>query len=1613
MQGKKHRNGSKHPMDGKPRHVARRHMIPVIRITNPLDPRQHVREELTWGRRKTIADYFPVAAPMVVSINGKIVPQEEFGQTYLEKGDNIVLCPIPAGGENGKRILMIVAMIAVMVFAQWAAPYLTGEFGVLAGVSEALVIGGITMAGSAIINATMAPSPKTPEPGETSSSYGVDGAKNTSLEGIPVPVCYGKFRSGGNIIGLYTENAGDDNQILSMLINAGEGPVVSLSDIEINDQPLTDFKDVQVQTRLGEANQPQIAWFADAIVPVNKGQKLTTDWSFHTTDGDIDKVRFDLVAPTGLCEIDSKDGKTRNWDVPLQIEHRKVGDTAWQPIVLTGEVVDWRRATNAGYRLGDGTLGGMVDNQILRVMQEVTEEGGGPGYVENANFDWNDESGRLITDPVQVEYLSGIQPGSDLSAYVPVFTNGTGAQLVMSASKRSAVRRSFTSPRLPEARYEFRYRRTTAKSDKDSILDEVYMADVNEITVENVSYPNTALVAVRIRLTDQLSGVPTVTFMNGGRIIKAYDNQLGKWVLAPSFNPAWVVWDMLTHTRYGGGVPAARLDFEAFRDWAAYCDEQGLTWNGPIDSEMNVWDAAQLVLRVGHAQMVNIGTRYSVTVERANTPVMMFSVANMIEGTYKETWLGTSDRANEIDVTYYDKDEKYTQRTIKVVDPIALAVGAPQRQAAVTLMGVVDRETAYKEGQFQLNMNRYILKTINFSAPLEAIACTVGDLVYVQHDMTDWAVAGRFEAGSTTSIMKLDREVTMAAGKTYKLLVLRDAIKRYEGTITSVAGTSLFLTGFDGAKNVKRIKIGARDLRVAGTFNAGADSYGVILDEESVAGIAAAQTYELWDTDVVEEYGVVNTPGTGANVTLQSPAPAAPAQFGNWMFGEAEKVKKTFRIRSISGTSEYRRDIVALEYREEVYNFARYGATGPIDMSATFAIGAARNLSIYEETYVANNAVQSNVVVSWQAPVTGLYAGADVYVKINDGPESITEAKSRTSLSIAASRGDMITARAVAFDVRGARSTYEAAPTASFTVTGEVPKIDVGAVTGAACIWSGRDCKVDWRYNAVTHSYEFGSEPVGADAGALDPHFKDYEVKVYAADGISLRRTEYVTDSAYTYTYDKNFADGAARRLVLKIRMRDIFNNLGAETVIEANNPAPAITAASAAVSFDSATISCTHSGDADFAGVRIYLGTTGAALDGALPPEDKLVYFGPDTSVTLPALAFNTTYYYRVVAVDGFGMTELVPTATLSFKTTNLDVAAIANGTLGDSKLLPALKTRIDLIDADKTVAGSVNARIEELKSTFGDSEGLTQAQADIVSLNDVSTTSASANAVTLAQLKAQVNDAVTGLPVATANIASLNDVSATSTSATAKALYQLTSRVNNVGSVTMEQAFSTQANAIDGLSGQYSVKIDNNGAIAGIGLSSTTSLAGETTSEFIVNADKFGVILPSFPGVKPFTIGAVNGVPRVVLSNALIGDASISSAMIGNAQINSLQLAGEAVTVPIVVTAPDRARRGPNEGIWVVVNEGYMAMPQAGLAYILVTSSQAFHKLNRYWSFRIKVNGVIRRLIVGRVPNDSPVLSASVALEAGTAHIEVEWSAHYDVSLGYNEIFMMGVKK
>lgn len=150
-------------------------------------------------------------------------------------------------------------------------------------------------------------------------------------------------------------------------------------------------------------------------------------------------------------------------------------------------------------------------------------------------------------------------------------------------------------------------------------------------------------------------------------------------------------------------------------------------------------------------------------------------------------------------------------------------------------------------------------------------------------------------------------------------------------------------------------------------------------------------------------------------------------------------------------------------------------------------------------------------------------------------------------------------------------------------------------------------------------------------------------------------------------------------------------------------------------------------------------------------------------------------------------------------------------------------------------------------------------------------------------------------------ATSAQLSSESTTRASADSALSSTVTSLSSTVGGNT--SSISTQVTTTNGLKAQYTVKLDVNGAVAGFGLASTTSAAGNITSEFIVNADRFAIMRGgsnTTAATVPFIVQAsattLNGVAvpaGVYMADAFIKNGSIANAKIGNAAIDNAKIA------------------------------------------------------------------------------------------------------------------------
>jgi predicted phage tail protein len=976
----------------------------LVEVPNPFEPQTRVEMRLDWRAGLTVAQALEGITNLenlLVTLNGGALAPEDFATTQVPEQSCLLYTEVPEGRGMKSVLRMVIVVVAVM----YGQTYAIGAGWGAAG--TAAFTAGVGVASSLLVNALL-PVAELSNLADQSSSptYGIDGAKNTSTEGIRVPVCYGTFRMAGNLISMHVRNV-TETQYLYALINAGEGQLGGLSDIEINEQPATNFQDVEIQTRVGTSDQTPIDWFSESITPFSQGATLNNT-SFATYSGSnvIDRFRLDFVAPQGLFEMDDK-GQRRSATVGLHIEYRKVGDATWEPMA-SGTEVDSYTSVYVLYNTLDPRLIAYGNYGVTKYTTLPA------GYTLGAD--------------------NTIYKGALRAGYVEQSASYATGNLSVTANTTSPYRWSLWSPTLPQGVYEVRVQRTSAESTDDKRRDQIVWSDYNEIVNDTVAYRWTGLVAVKIKLTDQLNSVPTITYLNHGRMIKYWKD--GDWAGGPSSNPAWIVWDMLTNMRFGGQMDESRLDLDAFKAWGDYCDSAGLTFNGVIDAEQSMWDALQYVFRCGHARPSPVGTRLSVVVERPSTPTMLFTVGNIIQGTFSQEWLGTSSRANEVELSYFDKTDRNKQRTIKVYDD-QVAAGAPQNTATMTMLGVDTAERATQEAIFQLKLNRFIRSSCTFESPIEALGCSVGDVILVQHDQPNWGVGGRLEAGSNgpTHIV-LDKQVTLEAGKSYKLLVHFNALPRFSGYITAIAGNAISLSGYSGQQNLDRLVANGEDKRITGYH-----ANGVLVEDAS--GLINGSAFICYQTDAIETRDV----GTGASTTnqlvLTSGLPATPTMGQNYMLGEAAVVTRTWRINSITmGSTDMARQITCFEYNDAIYDWTNSlgGAVQPV-ANWNQTVPNVTHLSLTELTDAVGTSAITRVTAAWVPPADfASFDGVDVYVAL-DNTQYVHAASLRAgtnTYSFDVIVGTPVLVKVVARSSQGRTALYTQAPTATLTVGGDV-----------------------------------------------------------------------------------------------------------------------------------------------------------------------------------------------------------------------------------------------------------------------------------------------------------------------------------------------------------------------------------------------------------------------------------------------------------------------------------------------------------------------------------------------------------------------------------------------
>ncbi|WP_340530492.1 phage attachment tail tip protein J [Escherichia coli] len=342
---------------------------------------------------------------------------------------------------------------------------------------------------------------------------------------------------------------------------------------------------------------------------------------------------------------------------------------------------------------------------------------------------------------------------------------------------------------LPPRPFNIRMVRETADSTTDQLQNKTLWSSYTEIIDVKQCYPNTAIVGLQVD-AEQFGGQQmTVNYHIRGRIIQVpsnYDPEKrtysGIWdgSLKPAYsnNPAWCLWDMLTHPRYGMGkrLGAADVDKWALYAIAQYCDqtvpdgfggtEPRMTFNAYLSQQRKAWDVLSDFCSAMRCMPVWNGQALTFVQDRPSDVVWPYTNSDVVVDDngvgFRYSFSALKDRHTAVEVNYTDPQNGWQTSTELVEDPEAI-LRYGRNLLKMDAFGCTSRGQAHRAGLWVIKTGLLETQTVDFTLGSQGLRHTPGDIIEIcDNDYAGTLTGGRvLSIDAATRTLTLDREVTL------------------------------------------------------------------------------------------------------------------------------------------------------------------------------------------------------------------------------------------------------------------------------------------------------------------------------------------------------------------------------------------------------------------------------------------------------------------------------------------------------------------------------------------------------------------------------------------------------------------------------------------------------------------------------------------------------------------------------------------------------------------------------------------------------------------------------------------------------------------------------------
>jgi hypothetical protein len=372
--------------------------------------------------------------------------------------------------------------------------------------------------------------------------------------------------------------------------------------------------------------------------------------------------------------------------------------------------------------------------------------------------------------------------------------------------------------------------RITADSNDLRRSNEFTWTSYTEIIYSRLAYPNSALVGIRID-AEQFNSIPQRSYLIRGIKVAipsnaTVDQSTGALIYSGVWNgtfgaaqwcsdPAWILWDLLTSSRYGLGehLDTTQLDKFSFFSASQYCNEivpNGFGGFEPrFSCNVNIQTSEEAYKLINDMCSVFRCMPYwavgSLTVSQ-DKPVdssYLFTLANVSEEGFSYSGSSLKTRPNVAVVSYMDLALR--DITYEVVEDAEAIAKYGVVKTELSAFACTSRGQAHRIGEWLLYSERYEGETVTFSTSVDAgVIVRPGQVISVADPVKAGARRGGRISSATTTAITVDDATGLSTPGTISAILPDGAVELR--TVQSVAGAVITVTSaFTVAPNANSV----------------------------------------------------------------------------------------------------------------------------------------------------------------------------------------------------------------------------------------------------------------------------------------------------------------------------------------------------------------------------------------------------------------------------------------------------------------------------------------------------------------------------------------------------------------------------------------------------------------------------------------------------------------------------------------------------------------------------------------------------------------------------------------------------------------------------------------